>query len=109
MEDDSLNAANKSESVLSDRQTNIKSAEKSPKEDLNESIKSFDTQEFEDLERELADETLEEDTKDNEIEPNDQNQEGSNINVVSEIQTIKSEVFFIELLIIGSIIDQFKT
>ena len=92
--------------------------EKSPKEDLNESIKSFDTQEFEELEKELADETLAEyknDTKDNDIklheveDSNDQNQKASNINVLSEAQTIKIEVFFIELLVIGSIIDYFKT
>ena len=106
-EDDSLNAANKSESVHSDRQTKIKSAEKSQKEDLNEDIKSFDTQEFEDLEKEFAEETLREekdqiDTKDHikppVVEnPNDQSQIASNIKVVSEVQTIKSEVFFIQL------------
>ena len=65
----------------------------------------FDTQEFEELEKEFAcdEETLGEekdqiDTK--EIQPlvvenlNDQSQK-TNINVVSEFQTIKSEVFFI--------------
>ena len=52
----------------------------------NESIKSFDTQEFEDLERELVEETLRE--KKDQIEPpvvensNEQNQEASNINEV---------------------------
>ena len=105
-EDDSQNAANKSESAHSDRQTKIKSAEKSQKEDLNENKKSFDTQEFEDLEKEFAEETLREekdqiDTKDIRppvVEnPNDQNQEASNVNVVSEVQTLKNEVFFIWL------------
>ena len=64
----------------------------------------FDTQEFEELEKEFAEETLGEekdqiDTKDIQplvVEnPNDQNQEASNINVVSEVKTIKIEIFFV--------------